>query len=208
MIQTFIFDIDGTIIDTEKSIFIGLDNILTEHVGRRATKEDMRKVFGIPGIEGLISLGFTREEAIELHPKWSAISRKNLDTVKIFSGMKATLQQLKDNNHRLGIVTSKTRDSFYKSFSPFELDHFFDEVITSSDTKEHKPSGEPLQACLNRLGVPADQAIYIGDSIFDNLCAHNANVAFGLAEWGSHTSEGFDAEHIFKKPQDILSLIG
>ncbi|CZQ80067.1 Hypothetical protein Tpal_32 [Trichococcus palustris] len=207
MIQTFIFDIDGTIIDTEQSIFIGLDKILIKHAGRRATKEDMLKVFGIPGIKGLIALGFTHEEATDLHPKWSAISREHIDTVAIFDGMKATLQHLKDNHHRLGIVTSKTRESFDRSFTPFGLTHLFDEIITSSDTKEHKPSGEPLTECLNRLDVPAEQAIYIGDSIFDNLCARNADVAFGLAEWGSHTSEGFDADHIFKKPQDILSVL-
>jgi phosphoglycolate phosphatase-like HAD superfamily hydrolase len=57
------------------------------------------------------------------------------------------------------------------------------------------------------LGVAENEAIYIGDSIYDNQCARNAAVAFGLAEWGSHTSEGFEADHIFKTPSDILSIL-
>ena len=64
-----------------------------------------------------------------------------------------------------------------------------------------------MTECLRRLGVSENEAIYIGDSIYDNQCARNAEVAFGLAEWGSHTSEGFDADHIFKTPSDILSIL-
>ena len=64
-----------------------------------------------------------------------------------------------------------------------------------------------MPECLRRLGVSENEAIYIGDSIYDNQCARNAAVAFGLAEWGSHTAEGFDADHIFKTPSDILSIL-
>ena len=83
MIHTFIFDVDGTIVDTEDSIFRGLDDILREHAGRPATQEDMRTIFGIPGMEGLQSLGFTPEEAADLHPKWSAQSKTYADSVSI-----------------------------------------------------------------------------------------------------------------------------
>jgi HAD superfamily hydrolase (TIGR01549 family) len=207
MIHTFIFDVDGTIVDTEASIFKGLDAVLRKYAGREATPEDMRAVFGRPGMEGLQSLGFTPEEAAKLHPKWSTLSKSYADSVQIFAGMEDTLRQLKENNHLLGIVTSKTKESYALNITPFGLDDYFDVIITSSDTEEHKPSGQPLTECLRRLGITEHEAIYIGDSIYDNQCARNAAVAFGLAEWGSHTTEGFDADHIFKAPEDILSLV-
>ena len=207
MIHTFIFDVDGTIVDTEDSIFRGLDDILQEHAGRPATQEDMRKIFGIPGMEGLQHLGFTPEQAADLHPKWSAQSKTYADSVSIFAGMEDTLRYLKENNHLLGIVTSKTKESYELNITPYGLDDYFDVIITSSDTEEHKPSGQPLTECLRRLGVSENEAIYIGDSIYDNQCARNAAVAFGLAELGSHTAEGFDADHIFKTPSDILSIL-
>ena len=181
MIHTFIFDVDGTIVDTEDSIFRGLDDILQEHAGRPATQEDMRKIFGIPGMEGLQHLGFTPEEAAALHPKWSMQSKGYADSVSIFSGMEDTLRYLKENNHLLGIVTSKTKESYELNITPYGLDDYFDVIITSSDTEEHKPSGQPLTECLRRLGVSENEAIYIGDSIYDNQCARNAAVAFGLA---------------------------
>lgn len=79
MIHTFIFDVDGTIVDTEDSIFRGLNDVLLEHAGRPATPEDMRTIFGIPGMEGLQSLGFTAEQAADAHPKWVR-SRKHMRT--------------------------------------------------------------------------------------------------------------------------------
>lgn len=207
MIHTFIFDVDGTIVDTEDSIFRGLDDILQEHAGRPATQEDMRKIFGIPGMEGLQYLGFTPEEAAALHPKWSMQSKGYADSVSIFSGMEDTLRYLKENNHLLGIVTSKTKESYKLNITPYGLDDYFDIIITSDDTEEHKPSGQPLTECLHRLGITEKEAIYIGDSIYDNQCARNAAVTFGLAQWGSHTTEGFDADHIFQTPSDILSIL-
>lgn len=207
MIHTFIFDVDGTIVDTEDSIFRGLDDILQEHAGRPATQEDMRKIFGIPGMEGLQYLGFTPEEAANLHPKWSVQSKGYGDSVSIFSGMEDTLRHLKENNHLLAIVTSKTKESYELNITPYGLDNYFDVIITSDDTEEHKPSGQPLTECLHRLGITEKEAIYIGDSIYDNQCARNAAVTFGLAQWGSHTTEGFDADHIFQTPSDILSIL-
>jgi len=76
--------------------------------------------------------------------------------------MEDTLRYLKENNHLLGIVTSKTKESYELNITPYGLDDYFDVIITSSDTEEHKPSGQPLTECLRRLGVAENEAIYIG----------------------------------------------
>lgn len=207
MLKTIIFDIDGTIIDTEEAIFKGLDTLLQEYSNRNAQKEDMRKVFGIPGVDGLISLGYPKEEAVGMHRKWANYSKESQHLVRVFPGMLDLLDQLKASGKQLAIVTSKTKATLANNFTPFGLDHYFEEIITSEDTREHKPSGEPLLECMRRMDADPASTIYIGDSIFDNRCAIHAGVKFGLAIWGSHTAEGYQADYLLEKPQDLLQYV-
>jgi len=205
LFKYIIFDVDGTILDTEKSILKSLQNVLKEE-GKDYELEDLRFALGIPGIETLKRLNVTDLERV--HTMWSKTVLEYSYEVSVFQDLEDIIKTLSMSSVRTGIVTSKTKQELIDEFEPFGLSTFFEYTICASDTKKHKPHPEPLLACLDGLNAKQDETIYIGDSIYDMQCAKSAGVKFALALWGSKTTEGFEsADYILNKPQDILNLM-
>lgn len=205
MFKYVIFDVDGTILDTEKAILKSLQKVLKEE-GKDYQLEDLRFALGIPGIETLKKLNVTDLERV--HPMWSETVLEFSHEVSVFQDLENVIKTLSESPVRTGIVTSKTKQELIDEFEPFGLSSFFEYTICASDTEKHKPHPEPLLACLDGLNANQDETIYIGDSIYDMQCAKNAGVKFALALWGSKTTEGFEsAEFVLKEPKAILDLI-
>lgn len=205
MFKYVIFDVDGTILDTEKAILKSLQKVLKEE-GKNYQLEDLRFALGIPGIETLKKLNVTDLERV--HPKWSETVLEFSHEVSVFQDLENVIKTLSESPVRTGIVTSKTKQELINEFEPFGLSSFFEYTICASDTEKHKPHPEPLLTCLDGLNANQDETIYIGDSIYDMQCAKSAGVKFALALWGSKTTEGFESvEFVLKEPKAILDLI-
>lgn len=206
MIKAIIFDIDGTILDTEQVILKSLQSILKTELQKDYDLEYLRFVLGIPGEDALKQLNIPNVSVI--NQKWSQLMMDFSHEVNLFDGLKDIIEALSRQGFKLGIVTSKTNQELKDEFEPFGLNHYFEQIITACDTLRHKPHPDPLQTCLQKMKVSSHEAIYIGDSKYDMQCANSANVKFALALWGSRTTSGFEsATYILKHPKDILELI-
>lgn len=206
LITSFIFDVDGTILDTEEAILKSLQKILKEELKKDYALHDLRFALGIPGKETLKKLNVPNIDVV--HPKWSKAVLDFSNEVSVFEELEDVIKELSLSKLKLGIVTSKTKQEVIEEFEPFGLSGYFEHTICACDTDKHKPHPEPLLACLQKLDVPNNEAIYIGDSIYDMQCAKSAGVKFALALWGSKTREGFEkADYVLNTPKDILDLI-
>ena len=206
MITTIIFDVDGTIIDTEEAILKSLQRTLREELNMDYAKEDLTFALGIPGKETLKKLNV--READRVLSVWSQAQLAFMNEVKVFEQMNEVIQQLASNQIQLGIVTSKTNQEMKDEFEQYGLNGYFSEIITASHTDKHKPYPDPLLACLEKLDADKSSAIYIGDSIYDLQCAKSAGVKFALALWGCKTPKGFEeADYTLSEPMDILRVI-
>ncbi|PET34835.1 HAD family hydrolase [Bacillus anthracis] len=206
MVTSLVFDVDGTILDTEKAILLSLQKILKEELKEDYELQDLKFALGIPGKETLKKLNVQNIDVV--HPKWSQAVLDFSHEVSVFEELEDVIKGLSLSQLKLGIVTSKTRKELIEEFDPFGLSGYFEHTICACDTDKHKPHPEPLLACLQQLDVPNHEAIYIGDSIYDMQCAKSAGVKFALALWGSKTREGFEkADYVLNKPKDILDLI-
>lgn len=205
MFEYVIFDVDGTILDTERAILKSLQQVLQEE-GQEYQLDDLRFALGIPGKETLRRLNVSDIERV--HPRWSQAVLEFSQEVEVFKDLREVIQTLSESPVKTGIVTSKTKQELIDEFEPFELSSFFEHTICADDTKNHKPDPEPLLVCLDGLNAPKNEAIYIGDSIYDMQCANRAGVKFALALWGAKQTKGFEsADYVLKEPNDILSLI-
>ncbi len=205
MFHYLIFDVDGTILDTEAAILKSLQKVLARE-GEEYQMEELRFALGIPGKETLRRLKLTDVERI--HLEWAKEVLEFSGEVNVFKGLKEILKVLADKSVKMGIVTSKTHQELKDEFDPFGLSSYFQYTINANDTEKHKPHPDPLLACLEGLGATQQDAIYIEDSIYDMQCAKSAGVKFALALWGAKTVERFEsADYILKEPKDILTLI-
>lgn len=206
MVTSLVFDVDGTILDTEKAILKSLQKVLKDELKEDYTLQDLRFALGIPGKETLKKLDVQNIDVV--HPKWCKSVLDFSHEVSVFEELEDVIKELSLSKLKLGIVTSKTKQELIDEFEPFSLSDHFEHIICACDTDKHKPHPEPLLACLKHLDVPNDESVYIGDSIYDMKCAKSAGVKFALALWGSKTKEGFEkADYILNSPKDILDLI-
>ncbi len=200
----FVFDIDGTLIDTEEDMLEALQKTLQEVQGRRIDVGELRPIFGRTGEDALRSLGVQDvERALEL---WKEYYLADSARVHVFSGIEAVLKALQACSVQLGILSSKTRYEYQTDFIPYGLAGYFEFAILAEDSTRHKPDPEPMKAYLRRSGAQAGEVLYIGDTVYDMQCANGAGVDFGLAVWGSRSVEPIQAAHYFTEPGEILKL--
>ena len=203
-----IFDIDGTLIDTEEAILQSLQDTVREMLHKDIKKPELKFALGIPGSVTLRKLGIT--DTARANGRWNEHLLKYKSRIRLFDGIPELLDSLKANGCKLGIVTSKTRHEYTADFAaPFVLSGYFGTVICVEDTARPKPSPDPLLAYLNASDANAADTLYIGDTLYDSQCAQNAGVDFGLAAWGNAAVQEIPADYLFKRPADVLySLLG
>ena len=200
-----IFDIDGTLIDTEEAILRSLQDTVREILHKDIERPELKFALGIPGSVALRELGITDTKCA--NNRWNEHLLKYKSRIRLFDGIPQLLGNLKMNGYKLGIVTSKTRDEYTTDFAvPFALSDYFGTVICVEDAARPKPFPEPLLAYLNVSNINAEDAVYIGDTLYDSQCAQNAGIDFGLAAWGNAATQGISANYIFESPVDVRFL--
>ena len=203
--DTVIFDVDGTLIDTEKTILLSLQHMLLRIKGLMYAYEELYFALGIPGARAIELLEIREsDKAMEM---WLGYCDRYEFLQKPFEGMGEILQDLKDAGLRLGIVTSRTRDEFKKSVERYDFIRNFEVIICADDTKKHKPAPEPILAALDKMQIAPSRALYVGDSSYDMACAKAAGADGALALWGAHEVEKIPSVYRLKAPGDISRIL-
>lgn len=203
--EHIVFDVDGTLIDSEYSILAALVDTLKEIKGKDYTIDELRYVLGIPGAETLKLFEVKDVEyGLEL---WLKNMDKYKDTIKVFDGVIEVLELLNSKGYKLGIVTSKLREEFDHDFDRFDLKKYFSTIVCADDTILHKPYPEPLLKYMELNELNNKDLIYIGDTEYDYKCAKGANVYFALALWTENSHDELDAEIRLYKPLDIIKYV-
>ena len=183
MINTVLFDFDGTLVNTNDVIIASWQHTYMYYLGREESLEKITACFGEP-----LLLTMEREFP-EVDPRESAevyrnFQKENADElVKIFPGIEELLEGLKTDGFRMGVVTSRTRESAQRYMDMFGIGDYFEEMVSCDDTEIHKPNPEPILLCLKKMGITAAEALMVGDSPFDIKCANNAGVKSVLVGW-------------------------
>lgn len=202
--KQIVFDVDGTLVDTECAVLHSLQDTLKVRTGKTPALEDLTFALGITGEDALKQLAVPNiPGTLAL---WIDYLERYGDTVRIFSGMEDTLNALSQKGCKFGVATSRIRDNFEKEFKRFPIRRFFDIVVCADDTKEHKPTAGPLLKYMELSGCTRGQLLYVGDSRYDRECACNAGVDFALAGWGSHLKD-IDAEYCLSAPNELIQII-
>ncbi|CEP67525.1 HAD hydrolase, subfamily IA [Moorella glycerini] len=185
MFAGVLFDFDGTLVDTSELVIKSFQHTLAPYLGRMVAPEEIYPYFGIPLRDGLSAFVPGKPELVEeMLPVYRRFSEEHFDNlVQPCPGVREGLEQLLAAGIKLGIVTSRVRDTTLYGLRLFNLEDFFPVVVTMEDVRSHKPGPEPVQRGVELLQLaPADVAM-IGDSPHDILAARAAGVTSVAATW-------------------------
>ncbi len=118
-----VFDIDGTLIDTEYAVINSLIKTITEITGSAPQYESLKFALGITGRNALELLKIPDiEDALK---RWDRNMKLLQHTIQPFQGIKECLQSLLSRGYILGIVTSKTYQEYYSEFRAIRVSGLF-----------------------------------------------------------------------------------
>lgn len=208
--QNFIFDIDGTLIDTLDMYMPAMIQTLRKHgyhVAPEDEEETMHRLFGITGVDALRIFGVKEEDIALMVKEWFALSYQREDRTKILPGIPEALQSLADQGKNLAVATSKLQSEYDHFKKQFAFSKLFDTVITSDDTSKHKPDPEPILAAIDKMGADPETSVYVGDTINDLKAAKAAGIKFAGVLYGSANPDAIkDADFPLATPADLLKI--
>lgn len=208
-IDTVLFDLDGTIIDTNELIVESFKYTIKQHLGYDIKPDDVTPYFGEP--LPITLRRFSQDRWEELLTTYRNYNEKNHDMyTKVREDVKDTLDIMYKKGIKMGIVTSKRKELAIRGLRLFGLDKYFDVIVALEDTDEHKPMPAPIFKALQILNAARENALMVGDSPYDILCASNAGVASAAVKWTIlpfKLLESSNPTYIIENMKQLLSII-
>ena len=211
-IENFIFDIDGTLIDTIDMYMPAMIDTLAQHghpVAPDKVEQTKHDLFGITGRDALRLAGISEEEIPEMLKDWFDLAYQRADRAKVIEGIPEMLNTLANREDaKIAIATSKLADEYQEYFvNKYDFAKLFKVAITSADTKKHKPAPDPILAAMDKMGADPATTAYVGDTINDMKAAHAAGAKFAGALYSSANPDSIkDADFPLMKPADLLEI--
>ena len=211
MYKLAVFDIDGTLIDTERTGVESLVVTIRELLGKEVPYEEAYKAFGIPSSKVAGLYGY--EDAKRFGERWEENFIALSHHISPFPGALEALQRIKSTGMATGVVTSRNRMEFDYDQYLREMVPFLDHIVRSEDTVHHKPHPEPLLLCIEMasraLGEPVlpAEVLFFGDTDHDYSCARNAGCDFALADWKSRGWQDIPARYKFSSAAEMETIL-
>ena len=203
MIKAVLFDLDGTLINTNELIIGSFQHTLKKHFHKEFPREEIVKTFGEPLHETMAKFDKDNVELLlKIYREYNEAKHDMLSTK--FEGVEEGLQVLKGMGIKLAIVTSKRRPLAERGLKLINIYNYMDVIVTPEDTEKHKPLGDPAKKACEFLGVKPKETIMVGDSHNDILCGRNAGCSTCLVKYTALSIEDL----MVYKPNYIVDSIG
>jgi pyrophosphatase PpaX len=184
--SAFLFDADGTLIDTVGLIVRCFQHTCSVFGGISVPVRDIER-----------NVGFPLREQMELYfgpltdKRFDELAKEHMDFqlkhypehLRIFPGVAEGLALLAGAGKQLAVVTARRRFTLELYLKETRIFDFFQAIVTLENTARSKPAPDPAFEALRLLGAKADEALLIGDSRFDLECAKNAGMDSAFVNW-------------------------
>jgi pyrophosphatase PpaX len=209
-ITTVLFDLDGTLIDTNELIISSFLHTLNYYYPGQYGREDVLPFIGPSLLESFLTIDENKVD--EMIQRYRTHNLANHDLlVKEFDGVFETVKKLKENGFKLGIVSTKMSSTVKKGLKLTHLDEFFEVIIAMDDVENVKPHPEPIEKALKLLQSNPQETIMVGDNYHDILGAKNAGTLSAGVAWsakGRAYIEEYEPDFILDNMRDLLKIVG
>ncbi|GHT90339.1 phosphoglycolate phosphatase, bacterial [Betaproteobacteria bacterium] len=189
-VSSVTFDLDGTLLDTARDIFVACQRVLAEMRQPARSEADIRRFVG-RGMDELITRCLfwdtppthaDVEEGMRLFRRFYV--EENGRATQAYPGVVAGLRAFHASGLPLAVVTNKSAAFTRPLLEQTGLAGYFRQVVCGDSTPFKKPHPEPILHACRLLGVAPADNLHIGDSVNDALAARAAGSLAWLVPYG------------------------
>jgi HAD superfamily hydrolase (TIGR01509 family) len=208
MYRAVIFDVDGTLVDSNDAHASAWVQAISES-GRHVEFSRVRPLIGMGGdklLPELTGLAIESPEGKAIAARRREIfQRDHLPRLKPTRGAQALLERLRDDRKKLLVASSAEDDEVRQLLAVAGASKLIESATSSDDAKRSKPDPDIVGAAIGRSGVPVEQVIMIGDTPYDVEAALRAGIEMiGLRCGGWSDEELTGAMAVYADPADLL----
>ena len=211
--KAVIFDLDGTLLDTLGDLHAAVNHALRAFSFPERSIDEVRRFIG-NGVVKLMQRSTpentdekTDKECLDVFREYYLIHMR--DMTAPYEGVVELIEKLREKGIKTAVVSNKLHQAVYELCQDY-FPGLIDEAIGVSVESERKPSPVNVYKAMEKLGVSADECIYIGDSEVDVQTSHNAGVKCVGVTWGFRDREELveaGAEMIADNCNEIFHII-
>ena len=208
--KVLLFDLDGTLCDTDEMIVQTMQAIYKEFKPVKERSREELYYFSGPPIRDTLGNEFPDQDPDYMYDVFKKVSKGFYkDYVYPYKDEIEILTALKEKGYRLGVVTNKGLPLTIYSLEICHIDSLFDVIISADDVAIPKPDPTGINKALEKLGIKNKEGVlYIGDNDIDYITASNAGVDTLLVTWGPRTINVLDkAKYLAKSYNDIGGIL-
>lgn len=210
-LDTILFDLDGTLINTNEIIIRSFKSSFERHFPKlKLSREQIMTFIGPTLHETYVSYTNDPNLVLEMISSYREFYVKyEIGNFEIYPQVEEVIKELFDLGYNLGIVTSKFKIAAWPSFTYYGLEKYFSVFIALEDVQNPKPNKEPIITALSRF-PSYNKAIMIGDNQGDILAGKNAGIYSAGVDWSlkghNHLME-VSPDFMLKDMKDIFRII-
>jgi len=210
-LRTFLFDLDGTLIDSVQLILDSFRHTLAAH-GLPPRSDDQ----WLAGVGTPLTAQFaewkdaagTMESLIETYRDYNLANHDRM--VRGYPGVAEAVRAIRRTGRSTGLVTSKNRRGALRGLRLVGLEDAMDVLVCADDVVNPKPHPEPVEKAVRLLGADPTSTVYAGDSIHDLHSGRGAGVWTAAVLWGPFSRrqlEPAEPDFWIERPEELLSLL-
>jgi phosphoglycolate phosphatase len=208
--RAVLFDFDGTLADSYAAITASVNHVLEHHGRPTLTEVQVRTLVG-HGLENLMANilpGVEPKAAARLYREHHPTVMKS--HTKLLPGVAEGLAALKEAGIKLGVCSNKPSYFTRALLGMLGIDDYFDAVYGPDDAGAIKPDPAMVLKALEKLGVPKEEALYVGDMEVDIETGRRAGVETWVMPTGSQDEATLRAAHasrLFPDMNDVIAAV-
>lgn len=216
--MAILFDLDGTLVDTANDIISSINNLCLE-LGKPTVDPKLLKDNTSFGLEKILSISLNinineinSEDLQKLKNRFRELYRQsNFIESKLFPGIKALINNLQQNNFKIGVVTNKTLEFARLTLQKVDLLDNIDCLVTSDMVPSPKPAPDSVLLAIEKLQADPKKCIFVGDAEQDVIAGNAAGVKTVAALFGyigdQNIAKSWPADYFVSQPTEIWPLL-
>ena len=212
MIKAVIFDIDGTLIDSNAAHAKSFVKAFNKF-GKDAPFEEIKCLIGM-GADDILEKYLSKAEIEEFgedlkNYRKQIFLEEFLPQVKTFPKLRELFEKIKSENKQIALASSASEEELEKYRAKLKINDLYEEETSADDADEAKPEPDIFQAALKKLkNVKSEEAIVIGDTPYDAVAAKKAGLEIIGVTSGGWSREKLLIEGCAEVYRDIAEIFG